>query len=322
MNGPLVSGLDQVQMNRLIHTKALFERAVRISHEAHPFDADSLLLFHDSVENFLHQAIGLLGVDLQKSSTFESYWKATLDQKNITLPGRGAMKRMNDARVGFKHHGLIPSSSTIEQVRADVKTFFTDAVPMVFNIDFAEISMDLLIENTQARKLVDEADELAATGTTDAIAVAMLYLHDAFQMLFNAFIKPELSNADLPALRRASRGTEWAPLLSLVEMDIFVQQYYWPVFLLGLDYTDYNKFVSLAPQHHRGPKWPGTRTEPDTDLWFEPKLMTRENYESSREFLVRAAIRAKELGGSFSFPVYSGETAKATLRDLLSRIKK
>ncbi|KZB86271.1 hypothetical protein [Amycolatopsis regifaucium] len=119
-----MSGLDQVQMNRLVHTKALFERAMRISHEAHPFDADSLLLFHDSVENLLHQAAGFLEVELQKSSTFDSYWKATQEQKNITLSGRGPMKRMNDARVGFKHHGLVPSTSTIEQVRADVRTFF------------------------------------------------------------------------------------------------------------------------------------------------------------------------------------------------------
>ncbi|WP_408993572.1 hypothetical protein [Streptomyces sp. 1268] len=315
-----MSELDEVQMNRLIHTKALFERAVRISHEAHPFDADSLLLFHDSVENLLHQATGFLGVELQKSSTFESYWKATQEQKEIVIPGRGPMKRMNDARVGFKHHGLIPSTSTIEQVRADVQTFFTDTVPMVFNVDFDKISMELLIEDTYARELLREADELAALDTTNAIAVAMLYLHDAFQMLFNPFIKPELYNADMPALRRASRGADWEPLLGIVETDISVQQYYWPVFLLGLDYTEYGKFIRLVPRHHGGPQWPGSRTEPDTELWFEPKFMTRENYEFSRAFLVRAAIRAKQLYAPQPV-VYSGETVRVTLKGLL-RTKK
>jgi hypothetical protein len=311
-----MSKIDQVQMNRLVHTKALYERAVRISHEAHPFDADSLLLFHDSVENLLHQATGFLRVELQKSSTFESYWKATQDQKNIVLPGRGSMKRMNDARVAYKHHGLIPSTSTIEQVRADVKTFFTDTVPMVFAIDFDQISMEVLIEDTQARRLLDEADELAALGTTNGIAVAMLHLHDAFQMLFNPFIKPELYNADMPALRRASRGTDWELLLKIVETDISVQQYYWPVFLLGIDYTEYSKFVALVPRHHKGPHWPGSRTTPDTELWFEPKFMTRVNYEFSRGFLVRAAIRAKQLFAPHPV-VRSGETVHTTLKDLL-----
>jgi hypothetical protein len=197
-----------------------------------------------------------------------------------------------------------------------------DAIPIVFGIDFDKISMDLLIQGTQARKLLDEADELAAMGTTNAIAVAMLYLHDAFQMLFNPFIKPELSNADWPALRRASRGTDWERLLSVVEADIFVQQYYWPVFLLGLDYADYDKFVRMAPRHHLGPKWPGTRTEPDTELWFEPKFMTGENYKSSREFLGRAAMRAKELGEALHPVVRSGETVHATLKKLLSRNKR
>ncbi|WP_329325863.1 hypothetical protein [[Kitasatospora] papulosa] len=312
-----MSELNEVQMNRLIHTKALFERALRISREAHPFDADSLLLFHDSVENLLHQAIGFLGVELQKSSTFESYWKATQDQKNIVIPGRGPMKRMNDARVGFKHHGLIPSSSTIEQVRADVQTFFTDTVPMVFNVDFEKISMELLIEDTNARDLISEADMLAALGTPNSIAVAMLYLHDAFQMLFNPFIKPELHRADFPALRRASRGTDWEHLLSIVETDISVQQYYWPVFLLGLEYTEYSKFVNLVPRHHGGPHWPGSRTEPGTELWFEPKFMTLENFEFSRAFLVRAAIRAKQLYTPPQPIVYSGETVHATLKELL-----
>ncbi|MYX32254.1 MULTISPECIES: hypothetical protein [unclassified Streptomyces] len=303
-------------MNRLTHTKALYERAERISHEAHPFDADSLLLFHDSVENLLHQATGFLGVQLEKSSTFESYWTATQKQKNIVLPSRGPMKRMNDARVAFKHHGLIPSVSTIEQVRADVTTFFADTVPMVFNVDFDEISMDLLVEDTRARQLLEEADELASMATVNAIAIAMLYLHDAFQMLFGSFIKPELVNADRPALRRASRGTDWEPLVSIVETDIFVLRHYWPVFLLDLNYAEYSRFVSLVPRHHGGPRWPGTRTEPDTELWFEPKFMTRENYEFSRGFLVRAAIRVKQLHAPQP-AVYSGETVHATLKALL-----
>ncbi|MEV5950363.1 hypothetical protein [Streptomyces sp. NPDC051993] len=316
-----MSELDDVQMNRLIHTKALFERAVRVSREAHPFDADSLLLFHDSVENFLHQATRFLGIELQKSSTFESYWKETDIQRGITLPGRGAMKRMNDARVGLKHHGLIPSTSTIEQVRADVQTFFTDTVPVVFGFDFDEISMELLIEDTSARQLLDEADEVAAVGTTDAIAVGMLYLHDAFQMLFGPYIKPELYNVDRAALRRASRDTAWEPLLAVVECDEWVHRYYWPVFLLGLDYAEYDKFIGLAPRHHGGPHWPGTRTASDTQLWFEPKFMTRENYEFSRAFLVRAAIRAKQT--YMPHPVvYSGETVSATLNELLSRRKR
>ncbi|KZB86270.1 hypothetical protein [Amycolatopsis regifaucium] len=191
---------------------------------------------------------------------------------------------------------------------------------MVFDIEFDKIGMDLLIQDTKARRLLDEADELAAIGTTYAIAVAMLHLHDAFQMLFNPFIKPESYDADWPALRRASRGADWEHLLGVVETDIFAYQYYWPVFLLNLDYADYGKFVSLAPRHHAGPTWSGTRTEPDTELWFEPKFMTRENYESSREFLVRAAIRVKEIGTPQP-AVYSGDTVHVTLSRLLSQAK-
>ena len=315
-----MSKLDPVQMNRLIHTKAIFERAIRISYEPHPFNADSLLLFYDSVENLLHQATGFLAVELQKSSIFEGYWKEIQSQKDIALPGRGPMKRMNDARVSFKHHGLVPSTSTIEQVRADVTTFFTDTVPLVFDIELDKISMELMIGDSETRRFLDEANELAALGTANAIAAAMLYLHDAFQLLFSPFFKPELYNADMSTLRRASDGKEWAPLLGLVELEIFVQQYYWPVFLLGLDVTEYSRFVHLAPRHHEGPHWSGVRTGPDARLWFEPKFMTRVNYEFSRDFLVRAAIRANQLFPR-NPPVYSGETVNLTLQELL-RAKK
>ena len=74
----------------------------------------------------------------------------------------------------------------------------------------------------------------------------------------------------------------------------------------------------MTPRHHTGAMWSGKRTDSDTKVWFEPKFMTSENYESCRDFLVRAAIRAKELGGSVLM-VYSGETENATLKKLLSR---
>ena len=49
-----------------------------------------------------------LGVTLSRCVTFEGYFGEIQRDAAVTLPARAAMRRMNNSRVNFKHHGTIP----------------------------------------------------------------------------------------------------------------------------------------------------------------------------------------------------------------------
>ena len=70
------------------------------------------------------------------------------------------MERLNMARVSFKHHGNMPSSSDIEKFRVNVTDFFEENTPVIFGIEFSKISMTNLIQNMRVKTLLDESTHL------------------------------------------------------------------------------------------------------------------------------------------------------------------
>lgn len=68
------------------------------------------------------------------------------------------MRRMNNGRVNFKHHGSIPSATDLDQFRGDVTTFFTDATRAVFGADFTSIDMTDLVTQQEALDKIRDAE--------------------------------------------------------------------------------------------------------------------------------------------------------------------
>ncbi|BFO19578.1 hypothetical protein SHKM778_59660 [Streptomyces sp. KM77-8] len=122
-----------------------------------------MLSFHDAVELFLVLAGEHLGVGLPTQINFSQYWEklAAGLPPNTQLPSKKAMERMNKLRVNLKHHGAVPSPTDIDQVRADVLTFFTDATPIIFGGSFTQIDMIDLVSRPQTVKFLQFAQSCA-----------------------------------------------------------------------------------------------------------------------------------------------------------------
>jgi hypothetical protein len=103
--------LDANTVRRLAFIRFLYAQGQDQAKRPQPLAATALLSFHDAMEMLLLLAAEHLKVNLPKGTTFEGYWDQIAQQSGTQLPGRPAMRRMNNSRVNFKHHGSIPSAT-------------------------------------------------------------------------------------------------------------------------------------------------------------------------------------------------------------------
>ncbi|PJM96577.1 hypothetical protein [Streptomyces sp. CB01373] len=242
------------------------------SRQPQPLAATSVLSFHDAVELFLVLAGEHLQVGLPTQINFSQYWDklAAGLPPNTQLPSKKAMERMNKLRVNLKHHGAVPSPTDIDQVRADVLTFFTDATPLVFGGTFTQIDMIDLVTRQQTVNFLQYAQTCADKGDLPqamaALSIAFTELIEHYTETRRSAHRPPFRFGDLRDYRDESsriRGDREARKLNLGGLVGYVRdiskqlsslttatkqiQRAMRVTALGIDYTRYAKFGVLAP---------------------------------------------------------------------------
>ncbi|WP_433355579.1 hypothetical protein ACQP25_17110 [Microtetraspora malaysiensis] len=262
-----------------------------------PLSATALLSFHDAVENFLGLAADHLQVKVNSKINFMEYWGRIKDETDLDLPGKTSMNRLNDARVGLKHHGNFPSPQTIEQSRDAVRNFFTGATRMVFSADFDTIDMVDLVTQAKIAQLLREAQTHADIG--DYIqAMAGLYLalealldhyahgpgtHSWYSSRFS--FGPALRNSMFDSLHYGRDGIEQRLTdLSSVAREI---QEAMRVVALGIDFPSYVRFQVLAPTVH-GYMNGSYRYSVTKSV----ESLTADDYSWARNFVIEAALNA------------------------------
>ncbi|MFE7181014.1 hypothetical protein [Streptomyces erythrochromogenes] len=189
----MAAKLTPIDIQRLAYSRYLYDEGVMYSLRPAPLSSTAVLSFHDAVENFLGLAAQFLGVEVSPKIQFIEYWGQL---KPTVLPVRGAMNTLNNVRVALKHHGVFPSSQTVEQSRANVLNFFTLATPVVFGIDFDAINMTGLVTQAETAQLLRDAQTHADVGD---YVHAMAGLRLAMEALLRRYARPQdLNYIDSP----------------------------------------------------------------------------------------------------------------------------
>lgn len=186
--------LSPSTVRRLAFIRFLYGQGLEQVRRPQPLAATALLSFHDAVEMFLLLVAEHLNVSLDRNTTFDGYWTQIGAQSSVQLPSRPAMRRMNNSRVNFKHHGSIPSATDLDQFRGDTTTFFADATQTVFAADFTRIDMTDLV--TQPGALAKIRDAETQVGRGDYVE-ALALLSEALDHLLD----------DYAARKRTPRGS-------------------------------------------------------------------------------------------------------------------
>jgi hypothetical protein len=72
------------------------------------------------------------------------------------------MKRLNEARVGLKHHGHLLARLDVSELGEVADAFVREVVPLVFGLPWDEVSQADFIHSERARDLVRAAEHALA----------------------------------------------------------------------------------------------------------------------------------------------------------------
>jgi hypothetical protein len=292
--------IDPQEMKRLALIRFLYAEGLEQVARPAPLSSRALLSFHDAVEMFLLLAAEHLNVNLSQGVNFNGYFGEIKTHSNVEMPLRPAMRRMNQSRVNLKHHGSIPSDADLEQFRADVTTFLTDATQMVFHADFSSVDMADLVTQPEAVKILRQAKVQAGQGDH---AEALALLSEAFEYLLD----------DYASRKRTASGTSvftwWPPSTSPRHFpptstdydmalarpihDVFVAledfQQAMRVMAVGLDYRRYARFQMVVPAIY-------TNTNGERGVRPVPGLpLGDDEYQMGRQFVIETALHLAAL---------------------------
>lgn len=287
-------------IKRLAFIRSLYSQGLEQAARPQPLAATALLSFHDAVEMFLLLPAEHLGVSLDRNTTFDGYWTQVAAQTSVQLPSRNAMRRMNNSRVNFKHHGSIPSATDLDQFRGDVTTFFTDATRAVLDADFTSIDMTDLVPQQAALTRIREAETRARQG---GYVEALGLLSETLDGLLDDYAArkrtsgsttaftfgPQRFDTENAVITNPEVGPELSELILSMTQAIWDMQHALGILSVGLDYRRYARFHMLVPSvlHHRD----GSRS-------LDPRPYLRvgdEEYQFCKLFVIEAAIHLAEV---------------------------
>jgi hypothetical protein len=176
--------IDPTVLRRLAFARYLFELGLRQSTQPEPLGTVSLLMFHDSIEIVLNAAAVHKNVTVK--GELDSYFSALnpVLPPEQPLPSRLAIQALNKARIGLKHHAIVPSRLEIEGHRATTRTFLQSVSASIFGLDFEALSMSDMIALPAAKELMEAASGLMRA---DSYGSAILKMQEAYEAMIDHY---------------------------------------------------------------------------------------------------------------------------------------
>jgi len=312
-------------IRRLAFIKYLYRLGIQQSETPEPLSAVSLLNFHDAIELFLQLASEHLNVG-SKETRFMEYWEMLSKKLPVgkELSQKEAVRRLNEARVGLKHHGTLPSKLDIEAFRATTTSFFEENTPIIFNVAFGEISMTDYVQPEQAREHLKTAETLLKS---ESFAEALDLTAIAFQQMLDDYesrkqdrfhSSPFFFGRDLTHYSSHQIGIGHKRRIgrSLIDGDNDIHEHKYEeklgkfidttkesleaiqeaikILAMGVDYRRYTKFKLLTPSVNRT-----LDGKFDTYRTYEQKHTTAD-VQYCIEFVIETAVKLQEFDYSLS----------------------
>mgnify|MGYP001022292117 FL=1 len=263
--------------------------------EPEPLNAVSISTIHDAVESMLSLIAEVHRVTTRSkdfANLFDTVSGHMKTQGGDMSGHRSAMIALNNARVGFKHHGNQSNKQTIDRHIANGLNFLADAAEQGLNTPFAEVSLLGFVRDPKVREYIHRADDRSSGAVEDHMS-AFEYLRLGFETLVQGYQQSKsyypgrslitTKPSFLPSVfdirdhggKVGEKAFEW-----LENLDRWVR-----ILVLGIDVQEYTFFLANTPgvlmtlggRAHFS--WP-----PGPDL-------SDDVFRRCRQFVVESAIR-------------------------------
>lgn len=242
----------EIIIRRLSTIKYLYNIGVQQSSQVETVAGFSILSFHDCAEMFLLLVAENKGIKT-KDLSFMSYWTQCPE---LTL--KESMNALKDRRVSIKHKGQFPSKSDIEISRITMTNFLEENTPILFGIEFKNISISNLILFDNVKSYIDKAESFYSEGQLyDSILNSKIAFMELLSTYESTKQKPyslnsllnigEEINEDYKKLVGSDdrSGARW--FNSITKTTNKIRQVL-KITALGVDYKKYSFFEAITPE--------------------------------------------------------------------------
>jgi hypothetical protein len=231
---------------RLIYAKYLLKRAANLHADDNELaSAGAVLTAHDSAEMVMLVVIEEL--KLSSFRNFSEFWKLVKESTGKEPPRKAAMDRLNHARVGLKHKGILPNPKVVADFLRTTTTFCEEIARDYLAIDYETVSLADLVQNPDARTHVKKAESSKSNSDLKTALEELAIAYKELDSEANKKHEDELiGQIRLPDLG----GT---PSFEIHELHHQLEQMGAVVdaLILGVDLTKYRKFVTIVPVAQR-----------------------------------------------------------------------
>jgi hypothetical protein len=264
---------------------------------APPINTLAINLMQDAVESALATAGDHVQAKVPNHPDFDKLFDAVvaaLSNPPELVGVRQAAIAMNNARVGFKHHGNQVRDETLRKHYDVAATLVNELVLAAFGIPLSEVSLLLFVRDDQARELIESAEAHKDKGD---LVQAMFRLRLAFELVAQEYqsrksvdgwhtvfeTKPSFYPSTFDFKRElGGKGGEYVEKVGkwVESLDKLTR-----LGAIGIDLQRYAYFDAVAPvaQYYI--------SDTPTSPFVRFKELTDEHYAASYRFVVDSAIR-------------------------------
>ncbi|MEE9246796.1 MAG: hypothetical protein V3U63_11410 [Gemmatimonadota bacterium] len=286
--------LAPTTIDRLVFIRQLYLKGVDEANQSFPLSATAILTFHDAIEIFFVLAADEKSANVKTNTPLMQYFEA-INQAIGSQPlyHKPSVARLNEARRGLKHQGILLAPEEINRLRYSVTEFFEDNTPLIFGVPFASVSLVDLVENERAKELLKESEEHMAAGDARNAIVAVARASHALWKSFKPRSLTDYRSAFGSTSRHTSDGGSGQLLQALYEIVVGLDSSV-ELLMLGIEPRRAGKFKKKVPGIAASP-FEDDSNQATWSATLEPSL---DDYRWCFDFVVDVAIRMQRVSVS------------------------
>jgi len=255
-------------------------------------------MFHDSVELFLHLSAEFLDANLDKINFLKYFNRINEKLGDQYLTHKAAMITLNKERVSLKHYNLYPNQDNIENHCVNTQNFFEENCPIVFGIQFADISLINLIQDEEVKEMLEKAQNNLNNEhykeSLENIAIAFRILLENYEENNKVYGKSPFEIGGDLDFEMAFANNQYIDndlTYSLLKTVQRIQEVI-KIMIFNLDYRKYLKFRLLTPE-----RVVYAKDVRFSAIWLSKKDISdfkKEDVEYCMTFVIESALKLQD----------------------------